>query len=229
MEKRSRLDQYPEYQSAHSKQVELQLQLLKKEKAIADVLSERARAAAAARGNGLVSTIENHARRMIFGEAAEGNTHTPAALEKMREEVHVLRRAIELQRGVVAKLESSISKEICELWSAEHREHVRAIAKAAQVLAEASAAERAFRERLELGGVLATSNLRPMVFPRLGVLTDSYSTVSAYLLECHAHGFVSRQELPAVLEKSIPPAPQARRPASNQAARGAQTGWLSAS
>jgi hypothetical protein len=133
---------------------------------------------------------------------------TPRALTEAREQVAVMKRAAELQKAEVQRVAQTAAAQICGAPAvrAEHGALVRKVAEALTALCKAQAAERAFLDGLGdgLGGLASpTTWLRCMPVLAGGYqvleLSDLNSAAAMFLLECVAHGFLSRSELPREL------------------------------
>jgi hypothetical protein len=101
----------------------------------------------------------------------------------------VLIEAVGMQRTLVEKLRYALSVEICELGiREEHRKISAKVAAAARLLAEASEAERDFRERLSDRGIAwQAGGIKTMIFPRIGRLAEHGSVISTYLREAEEY------------------------------------------
>lgn len=160
--------------------------------------------------------IQEAAQKMLDGDSNPMSDDNSRKLRESYQElstrITVLHTAIQMQRKVVDKLLSAASFKATELAQPTHRENVRNVVAKLKALDEALTAEMGLREGLLLEG-FTVSLLRPMGLTRLGLLLDSNSMVSRYLMEAYQEGFIGASELPESLQKMIPPAPGAKKPA----------------
>jgi hypothetical protein len=114
-------------------------------------------------------------------------------LDTVNDELTVVRRAIELQQGVLEVEKRRVSATICERLRPQHRAIVRRIAGNLTELVDALAAEKTFREQLNDAGVSYGNDLRPMPMPGLGLFNDPRdpdSTAARWIAEAREFGLL---------------------------------------
>jgi hypothetical protein len=189
--KDQRLEDRPEWMREESLLVELQQKLGDAEKLVTRLLGEYVTASSSFSSQVVVS----RARALLSGgggaPAAGSRTQSEvqADLAQAREDRAVLIEAVGMQRTLVEKLRYALSVEICELGiREEHRKISAKVAAAARLLAEASEAERDFRERLSDRGIAwQAGGIKTMIFPRIGRLAEHGSVISTYLREAEEY------------------------------------------
>lgn len=126
------------------------------------------------------------------------------SMTQLTDKIAIHRVAIDRQRKHIAELVSEISKTIAQEMLPEHKANVRKIVKCLLALDAALIREHELRDQLFVDGVQYSGVIRVMPIPRLGTTRDRHSMMTAYLLECLQHEFISKAELPERLHKFIP-------------------------
>jgi len=86
-------------------------------------------------------------------------------------------------------------------------------------------AEHELRDSLYEKNIPFSSVIIPMPLNGVGLLSDSQSRISRYLLECHEHDFIKAADLPDIVrDRIIPKAKPVRAPAQ----RANSDGWTGA-
>jgi hypothetical protein len=183
------LSDLPDWVRATELLVDLQTKFLDAEASVQRLMAEFTVAGAGSSTNS--ATVER--ARALLNDAAQGagasklprnSTEIQHDLASARENRAIYAEAVALQRGVVEEPHYKLSAEIFLSLKSEHRRLVGLVAEKARELAEASAAEEEFRDDLKERGIAYQSGgLKPMLFPRLGKLSEHGSMISRYLRE----------------------------------------------
>ena len=134
------------------------------------------------------------AERLLSGEAEPKPTRLQESLGEAQRKLTIVDEAIRMQRRTVEAELSRASLAVCDSLQPQHKENVRRIVDALKQLDAALAAEHDLRDGLRLEGY-HVSTIRPMPWAHIGLLRDQYSRISRYLIECHEHKFLDRDEL----------------------------------
>ncbi|MBS1191498.1 MAG: hypothetical protein H6R10_3290 [Rhodocyclaceae bacterium] len=194
----------PRYTAAHTRLMEIRGELANLEQR-----RNEAQSGLSELGSAHGERIEAEAKAMLSGaQLSEPVSMKREAITRTLEEVthrlSVLRKAEELQRGIVEDIRAEVGRAIATDLLPLHRANVAAIFHAALQLETALVAETELRERLSDNHIPYSGVIRPMPFTGFGKLYDDQSRVSRYLLECHEYGFVTADDLPEVVRDRIP-------------------------
>jgi len=111
--------------------------------------------------------------------------------DTVEDEIHVLRRALELQQGVVANTHRRWSELVCQRLAPSHREQVRRIADGIRVLSDALTEHGTFTEMLNDAGVSFTATLRPMPFAGDSLRLDrEWSNANLWMADAREAGLL---------------------------------------
>jgi hypothetical protein len=156
-----KLTDYPEYQAAQAKKVELQTEKLNVTKQIDAKQTERA----------IPATQLGRSRLDIAASAElEGGTATLIAtpsveeIDKLRARARVLARAIELQDQRIAEVHAKVSRDIAASLRPEYERILKSGAAAVKALSDFAEEEFRFRDALRENGIAFESIVPPVVF-----------------------------------------------------------------
>jgi hypothetical protein len=219
-----RLERDPRYVAAKTRYTELQHELNALEIQLSDTLTNL---------NSINSVVHDRiaeeAKALLSGgqyAAKSSRDLLTKTLSELNHKIRVLREAVSMQKNIVSELAADVGKQIATALLPEHKANVSAVIVAVLKLAEALEDESALYQALFDSCVPTCGVLRPMPFTGVGLLRDSQSRITRYLLECEEYGFVRAADLPDVVRAQIPPK---AKPVPVQAARGANAdGWLHA-
>lgn len=148
--------------------------------------------------------LDRAAEAMIAGEEVD-----LAELDRRRDEINdlrsrprVVRRAVELAKTKYDSEVSRASREICSHLKPHQRAIVKDLARALIALGEAAVIERDLRDELMTGGVIFSSELRPMPVGGLGDPRDRYSRISMWLNEAVDFDFIAPSLIPEAWRES---------------------------
>jgi hypothetical protein len=204
-----RLTDDAEYSAAFDKLTTLRLDLVEAEKKknsiLTDINSPRLER----------NPIQEAAQKMLNGDTTPiSSDMSKKLLEGYAElctRITVIQTAIKMQEKIVEALLSAASFKVVNKIQPIHRENVRNIIERLKELDAALTVEHDLRAHLVQSG-FNMGLIRHMSINSLGLLSDQYSRSSAYVLEAFREGFISQSELPENLQKTLPPAPVAKKP-----------------
>jgi hypothetical protein len=169
------LRDFPQYAAAQERLAELQ----QREGELRRQIEDASRPV----GNAAVG-LEAEAAALIAGDEAPESYRANA--DELRHELAVVRKAVELQRGIVAEQRIIASREIATAELPRYRQVVGSIAKTLATLKEQIAAEQEIRDELYSGDVAYSSIIRPMGSP--GGLTRFQ--IDAWTREAETYGLI---------------------------------------
>jgi hypothetical protein len=191
-QRRTKLEDFAEYQKAFAKENELKAAISVNEERISWLYAETAR-----RGE------RGYKEQNVFQRALQklGNVATPeqidtATIEKeLRDrlaERPVLRKALDLAAGEVAKATAIASRQICTELAPAYSDIARKVVGAAVALSQANQEAKRFLDQLD-GLTSVSSFLRPIWFcdGYIGSISDAGSGVARLVKEAKEAGLVS--------------------------------------
>ena len=219
-----RLERDPRYAAAKTRLTELQLEVMTLEAKRQSLEAELAGSAEA----GAASRIAAEAQALLAGASAEKAMQGDlrVLLGKTAHSLAVVRRAVEMQHGIVKDLASEVGSAIARDMLPQHKANVAAVVAAALDLNTALEAEAELREALYENGVMYTGHIRPMPISGFGRIADTQSRISQYLAEAIEYGFVSASSMPDIVRDRVPK-PQKKAEAPVPARRNVD-GWVNA-
>lgn len=189
-----RLDRFEEYRVAAAKRDELGTQLVALERRESE-LQVRLAAIGSPRRSGLMEKAIALISKSSASAASEDEDSLRRELATVRENINVLRMAVQLQAQALAEARYAASAKLCEELRPEHREIQLRLAKALVEVGVAIEDEAQFRQLLNDGDV--SSTLRSLDLP---LLTDEpavrHSSWCSWAKQAHKAGLVERKDLP---------------------------------
>lgn len=199
------LERDPRYSEEKTKLSDLQHEL----KLLEDERDDRLRQL-----NGLANIRKPRKSRLdtlaenLLGWASDEAVPSASALQQsytqLVDRIAVHKHAVTLQQQRLADLTAEISRGISLEILPQHQANVAAIVKALLELEKTLAAEAKLRDNLYSNGVEYNSHIRAMPFRGVGLVSDSQSYISRYLLECLKYGFIGLKDMPDCLIQHIP-------------------------
>lgn len=165
---------FPEWQKATAKKVEMQLELHRLETQLANADHRPAH-----------NKLEMAAKALLAGEGIPKMREPvpDTELEEKLHRVHVLRRAIELHAGEIQHLESSLSREICTELKPQYRAIIADVLAALHTLYVATAKEQDFRRALIEENIALGAVIQPIPCKSLGDVGDVNSFIRRFYSE----------------------------------------------
>lgn len=182
----------PSYAAAKAKHTELQSEVARLERRIGEI--ERA-----ILRSGTERLGDDAALALLDGSATGDDadvTTLRGELGRVRADLAVHRRAVELQRGRVDAARSEASAAVCERLAPKHRKIVADLARTLIAAGEAALVEIEFREELFEADVSFAGRLRPMP-TALGDPRDRDSALASWLREAVEFGLIEPGAIPA--------------------------------
>jgi hypothetical protein len=174
-------DRDPRHVAAQEKLRQLQLKREELEKAKDEILTRPKP----------TDTIEQEARKLLQSETLElpgAPARDDEELERAYRDIQIVERAIRGQMDSINKLQLELSRQICQEMKPKYAEKVRAIAEAANRLAECAQQERDLRESLVDEGVILSFEAMP--FFKVGFKRDEYAYANIYSRQAEQAGYL---------------------------------------
>lgn len=200
-----KLSDYPEYNQANEKLTSLMVDLNKADATFQERIGTINALSRDKRNRLDKVTIE--AQAVLDGGEISNLTDEMTAAQRsvaeLQHKIKVMRKAIELQRSVLAGIKSKISNEIAIAMKPDYVKQIANICKTLIQLDKQLIDEKAFRDGLYQNDITYLSYFRPMPLHYMGTSNDINSHLSAYLLECEKYGFIKSSDLPEKLKTMV--------------------------
>ena len=154
---KKRLQDFPQWQEANQKLVDMQLELTEVQAERNEILT------AQMAGRNRPSHLDDAVEELLSGGRLAMPQPEDDRLDELRFRSQVLNKAIPIQRNLISNLEGDLSEQICKEAKPEYRKCVEAVVEASALLLKAVTAEQDFRDELSAGGV-KTTHLNPVIF-----------------------------------------------------------------
>lgn len=190
MKVKKRLQDFPEWQEAEKRLVEIQRQIT----ATDEEYQEQLNGLIAQRQQRWAERLEAEASAMLDGKEPPP-TIEEQQLRNVERRLKVLRRAEQLHRERMNALRSELSRNIAQQVRPEYATLVRDLARAAAALAKLVDREQQFREELKQGDISFVGTFPPCPLRGFGTLRDESSRVSHFLKEAVREKYVNPSEV----------------------------------
>lgn len=190
MKKMKKLADFPEWQEAEKRLIEIQQQIT----ATDQEYQQQLFGITTQRQQRWTERLEQEALGVLDG------TPPPATIEEtkllnLERKLKVLRRAETIHRQRMVELRSELSKTIAQQVQPEYATLVREMAQQTIKLAKLIEREQQFREALIDGDISFTSVFQPCFLRGVGTTKDEHSRVNVFLREALRDGFLTHNEI----------------------------------
>ena len=190
MKKMKKLAEFPEWQEAEKRLIEIQQQIT----ATDAEYQQQLFGITAQRQQRWTERLEQEALGVLDG------TPPPATIEEtkllnLERKLKVLRRAETIHRQRMTALRSELSKTIAKQMQPEYSNLVRDLARAAAALAKLVEKEQRFRDELQQGDISFASTFSPCPLRGFGTLKEDHSRVSHFIKEAVREKYVNPSEV----------------------------------